>query len=385
MTEMTSRERMLAALRREDVDRVPVPQRFWVHPPKEEAFVFDGPEGQIAWAKERGFDPYLEMPLPVTGTPDVRQRVWTESDPDETVPILCSEWTSPRGTMTSKLRKTEDYRSDGVEFFDDFNTPRYTKPLLSSGEDMMTFVAMDPFRIEDGDGLGRWRQECERMKAIAAREGVAICAYGGRALDYLLHGSTGEGAVMLVLDYPEETMALLKYLNGVRSRALELCLEAGADFVIRRGWYDSTDFWSPDIFSRFAAPFVRNTVKLSHQAGLPCCYVMCTGIMPLLSELDELDFDCLMGIEPVCTGQDMHRIVEALGGRKSFWTGLSAPLHIGMGSTEDVRKAVRLAFDTFGSQGLLLSAVPSIRRHWPWENVQAMMEEYENAVSQLTK
>ena len=123
-------------------------------------------------------------------------------------------------------------------------------------------------------------------------------------------------------------------------------------------------------------PQERFKLTLAHQAGLPCRYQMCTGIMPLLPELAKLDFDCLMGVEPVCTGQDMGKIVEALGDRKSFWTGLSAPLHIGMGSKEDVRKAVRKAFDIFGHRGFLLSAVPSIRRNWPWENVEAMMDEY---------
>ncbi|MDP7134438.1 MAG: hypothetical protein QF437_28335, partial [Planctomycetota bacterium] len=65
------------------------------------------------------------------------------------------------------------------------------------------------------------------------------------------------------------------------------------------------------------------------------------------------------------------------GERKSFWTGLSAPMHIGLGSPEDARAAVRTAFDIFGQTGFLLMAVPSVRRHWPWkENISAMMDEY---------
>jgi hypothetical protein len=37
---------------------------------------------------------------------------------------------------------------------------------------------------------------------------------------------------------------------------------------------------------------------------------------------------------------------------------------------------VRDAFATFGKRGLILSAVPSIRAHWPWENALAMFDEW---------
>ena len=83
-----------------------------------------------------------------------------------------------------------------------------------------------------------------------------------------------------------------------------------------------------------------------------------------------------IGVEPAATGQNLTRIVDALGGRKAFWTGISAPLQIGMGTTDQVREAVRDAHALFGRRGFLLAAVPSIRRHWPWENVEAMMDEH---------
>ena len=43
---------------------------------------------------------------------------------------------------------------------------------------------------------------------------------------------------------------------------------------------------------------------------------------------------------------------------------------------EVARQAVRDAFATFGKRGLILSAVPSIRAHWPWENALATFDEW---------
>jgi hypothetical protein len=71
----------------------------------------------------------------------------------------------------------------------------------------------------------------------------------------------------------------------------------------------------------------------------------------------------------------MRELKAALPG-KSFWGGVSAPIHIGQGKPEVVRKVVQDAFAAFGHRAFILKAVPSIRKHWPWENVLAMMDEW---------
>jgi len=376
MNAMTSKERLLAAMRKAPVDRVPVPQVFWLWSPEHEMFRWADLEAKTAWHKRLGFDHYLSLPSVGRQNPEIVERHWQEKSPDEECAILCSEWSSPKGTLTAKLRLSEDYPGQKINLFSDFNTARYVKPLLGSAADLETFVRMDFWKLRAGDELEEWRSQCRFLKQHADAEGLAVSCDAGMSLDYLIQGSTAEQGILLAVEHPEETMHFMRHVNKHFEDTLPLYFEAGADFVHRRGWYDSTDCWSPSQFVRFAAPFIQKMTQLAHQAGLPCRYQMCTGIMPLLPELAKLDFDCLMGVEPVCTGQDMGKIVEALGDRKSFWTGLSAPLHIGMGSTEDVRKAVRKAFDIFGHRGFLLSAVPSIRRNWPWENVEAMMDEY---------
>ena len=381
--QMTSKERLLAAMRRDDVDRVPVVQDFWTAGPPEQQFSWDDEADRIAWQKRFGFDPCVYVPAPFEGhgeaahDPSIEQEVWIESDPNEPYPILCSEWSSPAGTLTSKIRKSDDYPFDSPPFFHDFNTPRYVKPLFANGDDMLTFIRMDPYRIGWADPPQAWRDECATVRALAEREQIAVGCHGGTALDYLIWAATADQAIMLALDYPEEAAALIEYFNAFSDRRVELCLEMGADFVLRRGWYESADFWGPGQFAQFAAPFIAREADLAHASGALSVYLMCTGVEPMLPELAKLDFDCLQKTEPVATGQDLSKIVAALADRKSFWTGLSAPLHIGRGSTEDVRRAVRDAFDIFGRRGFILMAVPSIRKHWPWkENLEAMVDEY---------
>ena len=382
---MTSRERMLAAMRRQPVDRVPVPQSFWDAEPEEQGFRWDSLEERIQWHKRLGFDYYLRLPSVGYQNPEIKQRHWKENDPKEKYPILCSEWTSPKGTLTAKLRLSEDYPYEVINLFDDYNTARFTKPLLNNGDDLAAFVKMDFWKIKTGKELEAWREQCRYLRRLADKEGLALERTSGAGMTLLIRGSTVEQAIMLALEYPEETMAFLGHMNRHAEETLPYFFEAEVDVVRRYGWYESADFWSPAIFAKFAAPFIQRIIKLVHQAGLPCYYEMCTGVAPMLPELAKLNFDCLGALEPVCTGQDIGKIVKVLGDKKSFWTGLSAPLHIGRGTPADVRKAVRKAFETFGYRGFLLSAVPSIRKHWPWENVEAMMDEYRKIMAEIQK
>ena len=159
------------------------------------------------------------------------------------------------------------------------------------------------------------------------------------------------------------------------SKRLDFLLELGVDIVRRNGWYESTDFWSPSQFQHFIMPYMKKEISMAHEAG--CCfnYTMCTGIMPLVPLLAQMKFDSLDTIEPALGEQDMPRLAKELGGTKCLWGGVSAPIHIGLSQPDDVKKAVRQAIDIFGKRGFILTAVPSIRPQWPWNNVIAMLDE----------
>jgi hypothetical protein len=121
---------------------------------------------------------------------------------------------------------------------------------------------------------------------------------------------------------------------------------------------------------------MEREIRMAHEAGRPFNYTMCTGIMPLLPLLAQMEFDSLDTIEPVLGRQDMPRLAQELGATKCLWGGVSAPMHLGRGRPEEVRAAVRQAIDVFGQRGFILTAVPSIRPQWPWENVLAMLDEW---------
>jgi len=159
-------------------------------------------------------------------------------------------------------------------------------------------------------------------------------------------------------------------------RKIELGLAAGVDILHRNGFYETTDFWSRAQIERHLLPRHQQQTALGHAANVPTVYTVCTGIMPILDLLHRAGFDCLYGIEPVLGNQDMRTVARELGPHHAIWTGLSAPIHIGRGTPEDVRRAVREFYEVFGRRGTILMATASIRPQWKWQNVRAMVEEW---------
>ncbi len=158
-------------------------------------------------------------------------------------------------------------------------------------------------------------------------------------------------------------------------RQLKVALE-NVDIVRRNGFYETTDFWSPRQLQNFLEERLRDEAEQVRSAGRVCCYTVCTGVMPILGYLAELPFNAYEGIEPALGNQDMRIVAQKFGSKKCIWGGVSAPVHIGLGNPETVRKAVQNAFQIFGWRGFILHAVPSIREQWPWENVQAFIDEW---------
>jgi hypothetical protein len=68
-------------------------------------------------------------------------------------------------------------------------------------------------------------------------------------------------------------------------------------------------------------------------------------------------------------------IRDKLADKKAFWTGPSSTYHIWKGP-EATREGVRLAFETFGKTGLILSPCVSFHSIMPWESALAMFDEW---------
>jgi len=372
---MTSKERLIAAMKRQATDYVPCLPAFWSTPQVEGYQWANEVERLEVIIGKLGADAITHFGVDVRIHPDVSWRVWEEQRPGEPYPLLVKEVETPRGTLRAVVRKTEDWpHGQDIPFVSDFNVSRYVKPWLESLEDVERFAYC---HLPPGDQqVEKARQRWRHLAPIVEMFQVPVLATYTLGLTAALSLFGVEGGALLSMDEPETFDRFSEIVHQTAVGCLEILLDLGVDVVRRNGWYESTDFWSPKQYARYIRPHVEKEIAMAHDAGCIFNYTMCTGIMPLIPILAEMDFDYLDTIEPVLGGQDMHRIASELGRTKCLGGGVSAPIHIGEGKPDDVRVAVRKAIEVFGREGFILTAVPSIRPQWPWENVIAMIDEW---------
>jgi len=277
--------------------------------------------------------------------------------------------------LRASVRITEDWpHGDDIPLNSDWNVSRFVKPWLETAEDVQRyqFVQMPP----SGEDIAQAKDRLASQKQRARQYGVITYAQCGMGLTAALQLFGAEQAVTLSMDRPEVIQRFLEIEHEATMKSAELLADLGVDVICRNGFYETADFWNPSQIEHFVVPLLKKEIDVMRSRGAAVTYTVCTGIMPILDMLADLEFDAYHAIEPVLTQQDMRLVAQKLCGRHAIWGGVSGPIHIGEGSPDIARQAVRNAFETFGARGLVLGAVPSIRAHWPWENALAMFDEW---------
>jgi len=147
---------------------------------------------------------------------------------------------------------------------------------------------------------------------------------------------------------------LKKYVDIVsrwNKAILEIQIDAGVDLIVRRGWYESTDFWAPDLFREFLFKPLKQEIEMAHQAGVYYTYVMNSAAKPMLDIFRDLRFDIYSNIDPMTAGIDLADIKREIGKEITLYGGVNNFLVIETGTVEEVRKAVAEAIEKLAPGG----------------------------------
>lgn len=368
---MTTKDRLLAAWRCREVDYVPMAWHFWPSPLHANA-TWQNERQRLEFYRDRGWDARVEVETAVTPLAEVRAEVGFETDRGG--PVLHQIWHTPAGSVSERLRVTEDWPGPGcnsenpVLFRDDFRTSRYIEFPFKSEADLATLPYLFP--LDNPTDTERLTREHQAARALADEFQVPFICYHPAGMDWLIWLYTAEEAIIRAKLEPDFVQRLLKHVNQAYSRQLRLMVDLGVDGVCRRGWYESADLWSPAMFVQFAREPLEEDIRVCHSAGGVFIYLMDSGVVPMLGELARLGFDCLYGVDPATRPVDLRRIRQALPG-KSLWGGISGPLHLGGESPAEVEHAVERAFAACGRTGFVLGLGVGLRYNWPWENIEA--------------
>jgi hypothetical protein len=338
----------------------------------------------LAW-RAAGIDDWLEVSVPWSQSPDVTC-VDTQASAgvlDPQYPVLIRDYTTPTGALRHAVRRTGEDPGTGwviqpnhVPLIEDYNIPRGVKHVVASPEDIAKLRHL--YRPPDRQATVWFQERMARVKAFADREQVPVQAWAGFGMDAVVWFTGTEGAVLLALDAPAAFHELMDIITETDLARVELAASTpGVDLVCERGWYSSTDFWSPALFDEFVFPHIAQLAAACHRHGKKFGYVMTTGIEILGSRLADAGVDLLYFVDPVQDRITVETARDKLSQRMTLVGGTNA-LSLASGDRNRIRTEVRRALDTLGpTNRFILHPVDAIFPDTPWTGVETMIQAWQ--------
>lgn len=307
---MTGKERVMAALRGEESDRVcwsPCVDNYFTSSLAAQGFA------RVSWAdacRLVGAD-VIERHTPTIRTVEdgtITRRVSKEGDLETEV------IESPVGSLTTQ-RGTNPWEAIHVTRFpiqtiEDVKTWQYVVEHTRYVEDFATFTAHQQYIGEDGiaTSSGKFTPLMEFMEDLC---GI-------------------QGTYYLLADHPQEMQACFARMHEKNKESYRLLVEGPEDVIINYEDTSST-ILSPAIFRSYCAPVIDDYAAICHAAGKTYLTHMCGKLSAFGPQLRAGKQD---GIESVCpppTGDIWaHEARAAWGDEKIIFGGLEPPALVRM-------------------------------------------------------
>ncbi|MEE4312753.1 MAG: uroporphyrinogen decarboxylase family protein [candidate division KSB1 bacterium] len=339
---MNSKERVHAAIARQETDRVPV--FMWFHPDTAKILsrILEIPEASIGDAFGN----------------DVRQA-----------------WVANNYAMEGIVHEHdgESHRDEwGIEWvkYGPFNQIKYS-----------------PLQNADEEAIAAYRYPYKSIEKLLGNMD-AVTPY---ADDYFIG-----------CDISPCLFELLSRLRGMEESLLDIAMNPGlakrmledaAQFAIRIGtmacerfpldWFWTGDdiggqggmILSPQSWRELVKPHLGDIFKVGKKFNLWVAYHSCGGIRPIIPDLIELGLDVLNPIQSTCPGMDARELKEEYGADLTFMGGVDTQDLLPNGSADDVRRETGKLLEIMADGGgYILAASHTIPPETPLENIFAMYE-----------
>jgi uroporphyrinogen decarboxylase len=179
---------------------------------------------------------------------------------------------------------------------------------------------------------------------------------------------------------PELAACLLEKIAGFSFSNYGYLTEAGVDilmlgddFGMQERMLISPAMWRK-WFKLLYADLIRTVKNINPDVLI--FYHSDGNILPIIPELIEIGVDILNPIQPEC--MDPQQIKQIYGDKLAFWGTIGTQTTFPHGTPEDIRNLVKQRIRTVGKGGgLLLAPTHKIQPDVPWENITAFFDAVE--------
>ena len=367
---MTSRERMLAALRCEQPDYIPISPYINQGPWRLEPLYWRDQFERAEVMLEMGLDPTIDIWLPDPQPhPEVEINTWREKRDDRI--YLTKEYHTPAGVLRQTVHETDDWCDPehapwqrtifggedrdgfGMHLFDDHNVSRRTEPWVKGPEDLDKLRYL--IRPLAGYELDEWRMDVERALDFARKQHLMTYVRRSIVGDAFQWFCDIPWFLIQLYDDPEFVREFLDIFHRWQLASLDEVLQFDVDCVQYRGWYEIPTYWGPRGFEKFLVPIIEEQTQKVHDAGSLVAFLLPEGAGIYADILAKMSFDCLYYLDPLMLhAGDLDNLFDAIGDRKSFWGGVNAEITLLSEDPGHIDAAVKEAIETLAKNGGLI-------------------------------
>ena len=318
MAQMSSVERVLRTLRREEPDRIPHFE--WIIDRKVREAICPG-------CSMEEFTVRMELDAILTGPDFKKESVGPKR--------VRNEW----GVIQEYNSEEHGFPVEGpIKTLDDLR--RYTPP--------------DPL------APGRYESIQRIVKKYKGRLAIGVHLNDVFSIPRYLAGF--ETLLMALAEEPQLARELIELSVETNLTMAREAARRGVDFIFTGDDYASTErpFMSPRMFREFFAEPLRRVIDGFHAVGLPVIKHTDGNIRPILSMILDAGIDCLDPIDPIA-GMDIGELKRDIGNRVALKGNVDCAHTLTFGSERDVVEETKRVIAQAGEGGgLILSSSNSI-------------------------
>lgn len=346
---MTGYERFMAALRREEPDRVPLWELI-VNEPTLSAWGATSLEDFVEQEDLDAITIFEDMPLRPLEAEEEREMFWRGRTLEAKGGKVVDEWGIVWG-MT------------------DFGIPYPVAGPIRSEEDLRRYTPPDP---EADYRLRSLRAAVQRFKG---RKAIVFLTHDAFEFSHYLRG----GMEHLLVDYienPPLAHALAEMVLDYKIRLMCRAIAEGADVIVSGDDYAhrTGPVMSPLHFREFVLPYLKRSIEAAHERGVPYIKHTDGNIWPLLDMMVEAGIDAIDPLEPIA-GMDIGEVKRRYGDRIAVVGNVDCTEVLTRATPQEVEEAVKetIAKASPGG-GHILASSNSIHPAVRPENYRAMVE-----------
>lgn len=187
-----------------------------------------------------------------------------------------------------------------------------------------------------------------------------------------------EEAMVDLLANPEFAVAALERIESIQTRLLERIFTEGhckPDLIFVSDDMGSQDnlLMSPETWDEHVGPRLRRWCDLIHGNGSRVFYHTDGAVRPLIGKLIDAGIDVLNPLQHRCPGMDLDGLACEFGDRVVFHGGIDTQGVLPFGTPDDVRKETQHCLTSLARVPYIPASCHNIQAGTPLENIQAMI------------